>query len=270
MVRHKGPSPNESALGGQCGSKGQASHPVAHLPPPSTIYLMLGSWLDQGQDFSEPLQFPCLTVKLATVHVSSGGSDPEGQACLLPGHLEHLMVTETEQKEPPPKLLPLPEPEPEPAPAPGLEPAPPPVPSPVVELEPASPVSATARLEEGPPLKSAPVSAPALETTGRWALLRLPVPSAAVRSPQDPAPEPTCPWAVTTEDQLREEKPNLLDFSPQLVAEQLMRMAAVSSRAHRAGGPCLPGAMSHPTPAIPCSRIQWSGSISLLPPLPTL
>lgn len=98
MVRHKGPSPNESALGGQCGSKGQASHPVAHLPPPSTIYLMLGSWLDQGQDFSEPLQFPCLTVKLATVHVSSGGSDPEGQACLLPGHLEHLMVTETEQK----------------------------------------------------------------------------------------------------------------------------------------------------------------------------
>ena len=45
---------------------------------------------------------------------------------------------------------------------------------------------------------------------------------------------------MTTENQLREEKPNILDFPPRLVAEQLTRMEAVSSGACRAGGPCLP------------------------------
>ena len=45
---------------------------------------------------------------------------------------------------------------------------------------------------------------------------------------------------MTTENQLREEKLNILDFPPQLVAEQLTRMEAVSSGACRAGGPCLP------------------------------
>uniref|UniRef100_A0A9L0SUI9 Ras-GEF domain-containing protein n=1 Tax=Equus caballus TaxID=9796 RepID=A0A9L0SUI9_HORSE len=94
--------------------------------------------------------------------------------------------------EPAPKLLPLPEPEP--VPAPGLEPAAPPVSPRVVELEPAAPESATPGPEQGPPVKA--------------------------------APEPSCPWAVTTEDQLREEKPNILDFPPQLVAEQMTRMAA--------------------------------------------
>ena len=71
---------------------------MAHLPSPSAIYLMLGSWLDQGQDCRETLQFPCLTVKLATVHIIFGGSDLEGHACLLPDHLEHLKVIEAEQK----------------------------------------------------------------------------------------------------------------------------------------------------------------------------
>lgn len=124
--------------------------------------------------------------------------------------------------EPAPKLLPLPEPEP--VPAPGLEPAAPPVSPRVVELEPAAPESATPGPEQGPPLEA--------------------------------APESSCPRAVTTEDQLREEKPNILDFPPQLVAEQMMRMAAVSRGARGAGGPCLPGAMSHPTPAIPCSGFR--------------
>nr|XP_023490616.1 ral guanine nucleotide dissociation stimulator-like [Equus caballus] len=227
---------------------------MAHLPSPSAIYLMLGSCLDQGQDCREPLQFPCLTVKLATVHIIFGGSDLEGHACLLPDHLEHLKATEAEQKEPAPKLLSLPEPEP--VPVPGLEPAASPVSPPVVELEPASPELAAPGREQGPPLKAAPAPAPALEPTGRCALLRLPVPSAPVTSPPDPAPEPTCPWAMTTKDQLWEEKPNLLDHLPQLVVEQLTSMAAVSSGAHRAVGPCLPGAMSHPIPAIPCSRFR--------------
>uniref|UniRef100_A0A9L0TG05 Ras-GEF domain-containing protein n=1 Tax=Equus caballus TaxID=9796 RepID=A0A9L0TG05_HORSE len=102
--------------------------------------------------------------------------------------------------EPAPKLLPHPEPEPEPEPAPGLEPSPAPAPPPVAELEPASPASDPTGLEEGAPLASAPVPAPELEPTG--------------------------PWAVTTENQLREEKLNILDFPPRLVAEQLTRMEA--------------------------------------------
>ncbi|XP_070115935.1 ral guanine nucleotide dissociation stimulator-like [Equus caballus] len=106
----------------------------------------------------------------------------------------------SKQAEPAPKLLPHPEPEPEPEPAPVLEPSPAPAPPPVAELEPASPASDPTGLEEGAPLTSAPVPAPELEPTG--------------------------PWAVTTENQLREEKPNILDFPPRLVAEQLTRMEA--------------------------------------------
>ncbi|XP_070117291.1 ral guanine nucleotide dissociation stimulator [Equus caballus] len=161
-----------------------------HLP--NAIYFLLGTWLGQGQDCREPLRFPSWTLQLATLHVSFGGSHVEGHAYLLPGHLEHLKAIEAERKEPAPKLLPLPEPEP--VPAPGLEPAAPPVSPRVVELEPAAPESATPGPEQGPPLEA--------------------------------APEPSCPWAVTTEDQLREEKLNILDFPPQLVAEQLTRMAA--------------------------------------------
>ncbi|XP_070111299.1 ral guanine nucleotide dissociation stimulator-like [Equus caballus] len=169
-----------------------------HLP--NAIYFLLGTWLGQGQDCREPLQFPCWTLQLATLHVSFGGSHVEGHAYRLPGHLEHLKAIEAKQKEPAPKLLPHPEPEPEPEPAPGLEPSPAPAPPPMAELEPASPASDPTGLEEGAPLASAPVPAPELEPTG--------------------------PWAVTTENQLREEKPNILDFPPRLVAEQLTRMEA--------------------------------------------
>ncbi|XP_070111866.1 ral guanine nucleotide dissociation stimulator-like isoform X2 [Equus caballus] len=191
-----------------------------HLP--NAICFLLGTWLGQGQDCREPLRFPCWTLQLATLHISFGGSHVEGHAYLLPGHLEHLKAIEAKWKEPAPKLQPPPEPEP--VPAPGLEPAAPPVSPRVVELEPAAPESATPGPEQGPPVKA--------------------------------SPEPSCPWAVTTEDQLREEKPNILDFPPQLVAEQLTRMAAVSRGARGAGGPCLPGAMSHPTLAIPCSGFR--------------
>ncbi|XP_070093189.1 ral guanine nucleotide dissociation stimulator-like isoform X3 [Equus caballus] len=167
---------------------------------PSAIYFLLGTWLGQGQDCREPLQFPCWTLQLATLHVSFGGSHVEDHAYLLPGHLEHLKAIEAKQKEPAPKLLPHPEPEPEPEPAPGLQPSPLPAPPPMAELEPASPASDPTGLEEGAPLASASVPAPELEPTG--------------------------PWAVTTENQLREEKLNILDLPPQLVAEQLTRMEA--------------------------------------------
>ncbi|XP_070125330.1 ral guanine nucleotide dissociation stimulator-like [Equus caballus] len=156
----------------------------------SAIYFLLGTWLGQEQDCREPLRFPCWTLQLASLHISFGGSHVEGHAYLLPGHLEHLKAIEAKQKEP----------EPEPEPAPELEPAPAPAPPPVAEFEPASPASDPTGLEEGPPLTSAPVPAPELEPTG--------------------------PWAVTTEKQLREEKLNLLDFPPRLVAEQLRRMEA--------------------------------------------
>nr|XP_044622453.1 ral guanine nucleotide dissociation stimulator-like [Equus asinus] len=166
----------------------------------SECYFLLGTWLGQGQDCREPLRFPCWTLQLATLHVSFDGSHVEGHAYLLPGHLEHLKAIEAKQKEPAPKLLPHPEPEPEPEPAPGLEPSSAPAPPPMAELEPASPASDPTGLEEGAPLTSAPVPAPELESTG--------------------------PWAVTTENQLREEKSNILDFPPRLVAEQLTSMEA--------------------------------------------
>ena len=71
---------------------------MAYLSPHSAIYLMLGSWLDQGQDFREPLQFPCWMVRLATGHINFGDSNLEGHAYLLPGHLEPLKDIEPEQK----------------------------------------------------------------------------------------------------------------------------------------------------------------------------
>nr|XP_023490744.1 ral guanine nucleotide dissociation stimulator isoform X2 [Equus caballus] len=204
-----------SVITSLCSDSGSSTaHQVLDQLFPSAIYFLLGTWLGQGQDCREPLQFPCWTLQLATLHLSFGGSHVEGHAYLLPGHLEHLKAIEAKQKEPAPKLLPHPEPEPEPEPAPGLEPSPAPAPPPVADLEPASPASDPTGLEEGAPLASAPVPAPELEPTG--------------------------PWAVTTENQLREEKLNILDFPPWLVAEQLTRMEAVSSGACRAGGPCLP------------------------------
>nr|XP_023488671.1 ral guanine nucleotide dissociation stimulator-like [Equus caballus] len=186
-----GPRPPENRKGGW-----------AELPPrdpiPAESQLFLPPFLHIHP--LEPLQFPCWTLQLATLHVSFGGLHVEGHAYLLPGHLEHLKAIEAKQKEPAPKLLPHPEPEPEPEPAPVLESSPAPAPPPVAELEPASPASDPTGLEEGPPLTSAPVPAPELEPTG--------------------------PWAVTAENQLREEKLNILDFPPRLVAEQLTRMEA--------------------------------------------
>nr|XP_044623457.1 ral guanine nucleotide dissociation stimulator-like isoform X2 [Equus asinus] len=188
-----------SVITSLCSYSGSSTaHQVLDQLFPSAIYFLLGTWLGQGQDCREPLQFPCWTLQLATLHVSFGGSHVEGHAYLLPGHLEHLKAIEAKRKEPAPKLLPHPEPEPEPAP--GLEPAPAPAPPPVAELEPTLPASDPTGLEEGAPLTSAPVPAPELE--------------------------PTRPWAVTTENQLGEEKPNILDFPPRLVAEQLTRMEA--------------------------------------------
>ncbi|XP_070090788.1 ral guanine nucleotide dissociation stimulator-like [Equus caballus] len=190
-----------SVITSLCSYSGSStSHQVLDQLFPSAIYFLLGTWLGQGQDCREPLRFPCWTLQLASLHISFGGSHVEGHAYLLPGHLEHLKAIEAKQKEPAPNLLPLPEPEPEPEPAPELEPAPAPAPPPVADFEPASPASDPTGLEEGPPLTSAPVPAPELEPTG--------------------------PWAVTTEKQPREEKLNLLDFPPRLVAEQLTRMDA--------------------------------------------
>ncbi|XP_070114974.1 ral guanine nucleotide dissociation stimulator-like isoform X3 [Equus caballus] len=190
-----------SVITSLCSYSGSSTaHQVLDQLFPSAIYFLLGTWLGQGQDCREPLQFPCWTLQLATLHVSFGGSHVEDHAYLLPGHLEHLKAIEAKQKEPAPKLLPHPEPEPEPEPAPGLQPSPLPAPPPMAELEPASPASDPTGLEEGAPLASALVPAPELEPTG--------------------------PWAVTTENQLLEEKPNILDLPPRLVAEQLTRMEA--------------------------------------------
>ncbi|XP_070105480.1 ral guanine nucleotide dissociation stimulator-like isoform X2 [Equus caballus] len=224
-------------------SGSSTSHQVLDQLFPSAIYFLLGTWLGQGQDCREALPFPCWTLQLATLHVSFRGSHVEGHAYLLPGHLEHIKSIEAKQKEPTPKLLPLPEPEPEPEPAPELEPALALAPPPVAEFEPVSPASDSTGLEKGPPVTSAPVSAPELEPIG--------------------------PWAVTNENQLREEKPNLLHFSPRLVAEQLTRMEAVSSGACRAG---VSAFVCHELPHT-CHSVTQNLMIWVhipAPPLPTL
>ncbi|XP_045419620.1 ral guanine nucleotide dissociation stimulator isoform X5 [Lemur catta] len=119
---------------------------------------------------------------------------------------------------PAPELEPAPAPELEPAPAPELEPAPAPereaAPAPELEAAPAPP------LELEPVLVSALVPAPELEPALSQTLELEPVPTPA------PPSEPSWPSPVLAENGLSEEKPHLLVFPPDLVAEQFTLMDA--------------------------------------------
>lgn len=122
---------------------------------------------------------------------------------------------------PPPEPAPVPTPSPEPAPAPDLDADP----APVLELEPAPELAA--ELEE--------VLAQTLELD-----------AASVPAP---SPEPAWPLPVAAEDGLGEERPHLLVFPPELVAEQFTLMDAVSGSTPRGlpPGTCSPG---WPLPAL--------------------
>lgn len=86
----QGPDPKQGALGGQCGSDGQASGSVAQLLPPSTASSMVGTWLDPMQDFWEPTPFPSFRMRLASLRVIWPGSHLGGPAYLPQVQLQHL------------------------------------------------------------------------------------------------------------------------------------------------------------------------------------
>ncbi|CAD7681100.1 unnamed protein product [Nyctereutes procyonoides] len=87
---------------------------------------------------------------------------------------------------------------------------------PAPRLLPASPPSAVPDLEQELMSSSACVSA----------FLGIVTPSLNIETEPPPAPEATCHWCVTPEHQLHEEKPGLMDFPPNLVAEQLTSVDA--------------------------------------------
>ncbi|KAL4825626.1 hypothetical protein H8958_006433 [Nasalis larvatus] len=205
----------------------------------NAISSILGTWLDQySEDFCEPPDFPCLKQLVAYVQLNMPGSDLERRAHLLLAQLEHSEPTEAEPEalspvpavKPTPELelaltaarapSPLPVPAPAPTPASGseLEVAPPPAPKlqqapePAVELEPAP--------APAPELEPAPVPPPEQD----------PAPSQTLELEPAPVPvpslEPSWPSPVVAENGLSEEKPHLLVFPPDLVAEQFTLMDA--------------------------------------------
>ncbi|XP_045323359.1 ral guanine nucleotide dissociation stimulator isoform X4 [Leopardus geoffroyi] len=176
----------------------------------NAISSILGTWLDQySEDFCQPPDFPCLKQLVAYVQLNMPGSDLERRAQLLLAQLEHAELTEAEPEAlspaPAPLLKPAPELEPALAPEsePELEPAPTPAPEP--ELQPAP--------EPAP--EPAPAPAPELE----------PALSQTVDLEAAPVPEPPWPSPVAAENGLNE-KPHLLAFPPDLVAEQFTLMDA--------------------------------------------
>ncbi|XP_058158114.1 ral guanine nucleotide dissociation stimulator isoform X2 [Dasypus novemcinctus] len=185
----------------------------------NTISSILGTWLDQySEDFFQPPDFPCLKQLVAYVQLNMPGSDLERRAHLLLAHLEHSELIEAEPLVPTPAPAPAPELETAPVPAPELEPAPLPAP----ELEPA-PLPA-------PEVEAAPVPAsevePVLAPSPEQDIASTLAPEIELEPVPAVVPDTSCPWPVTTENGLSEEKADLLAFPPELVAEQLTRMDA--------------------------------------------
>ncbi|XP_051040935.1 ral guanine nucleotide dissociation stimulator isoform X3 [Phodopus roborovskii] len=206
----------------------------------NAISSILGTWLDQySEDFCQPPDFPCLKQLVAYVQLNMPGSDLERRAHLLLAQLEDLEPSEAEPEalSPTPVLSLKPASQLEPAPALLLassqvvasvpEPEPVPASEPDLALIPAlgsSPVAAPASEPEPapvPPLEPEPSLAPALELEPALSqtleLEPAPVPA--------PALEPSWLLPGATENGL-DEKPHLLLFPPDLVAEQFTLMDA--------------------------------------------
>lgn len=208
----------------------------------NAISSILGTWLDQySEDFCQPPDFPCLKQLVAYVQLNMPGSDLERRAHLLLAQLEDLEPSETEpealspapvlslkpasQLEPAPTLLLAssqdlaPEPAPEPEPVPASEPDPSLGPAlasrlvvaPASELEPAVVPPLEPELSLAPALELEPALSQALELE-----------PAAVPAP---ALQPSWSLPGATENGL-DEKPHLLQFPPDLVAEQFTLMDA--------------------------------------------
>ena len=208
----------------------------------NAISTILGTWLDQyPEDFCQPPDFPCLKQLVAYVQLNMPGSELERRAHLLLAQLEDLEPSEAEpealspapvlslkpasQLEPAPTLLLAssqdlaPEPAPEPEPVPASEPDPSLGPAlasrlvvaPASELEPAVVPPLEPELSLAPALELQPALSQALELE-----------PAAVPAP---ALQPSWSLPGATENGL-DEKPHLLLFPPDLVAEQFTLMDA--------------------------------------------
>ncbi|XP_070286468.1 ral guanine nucleotide dissociation stimulator isoform X2 [Myotis yumanensis] len=235
--------------------------PQDHLR--NAISSILGTWLDQySEDFYQPPGFPCLKQLVAYVQLNMPGSDLERRAHLLLAQLERTELTEAElealspapalEPAPAPVLAPSPvptseqEPAPAPAPAPSLAPALASSPVPTSEQEPApaqalasslapalvpSPVLASEQElvlagEPEPALEPAPEREPAPGPTPTATAELEPALSQTLELEPAPAPELSWPSPVAAENGLSEERPHLLAFSPDLVAEQFTLMDA--------------------------------------------
>nr|XP_015291751.1 PREDICTED: ral guanine nucleotide dissociation stimulator isoform X5 [Macaca fascicularis] len=194
----------------------------------NAISSILGTWLDQySEDFCQPPDFPCLKQLVAYVQLNMPGSDLERRAHLLLAQLEHSEPTEAEPEalSPVPALKPTPELElaltPARAPSPVPAPAPAPTPAPGSELE-VAPAPA-------PKLQQAPEPAVELEPAPVPPPEQDPAPSQTLELEPAlvpvPALEPSWPSPVVAENGLSE-KPHLLVFPPDLVAEQFTLMDA--------------------------------------------
>ncbi|KAM4876313.1 ral guanine nucleotide dissociation stimulator [Thomomys bottae] len=182
----------------------------------TAISSILGTWLDQySEDFCQPPHFPCLKQLVAYVQLNMPGSDLERRAHLLLAQLEDLGPSEArpEALSPAPVLPLKPSPELEPVPAPALAPSPGATPASGPDLEPEMALGAAVE-QEAMPLPRAELE---------------PSPSHTPEPEPDPGSgpsgEPSCPSPVATENGLSE-KPHLLAFPPDLVAEQFTLMDA--------------------------------------------
>ncbi|XP_036015658.1 ral guanine nucleotide dissociation stimulator isoform X7 [Mus musculus] len=198
----------------------------------NAISSILGTWLDQySEDFCQPPDFPCLKQLVAYVQLNMPGSDLERRAHLLLAQLEDLEPSEAESEAlSPAPVLSL-------KPASQLEPA--------LLLTPSQVVTSTPVREPAaapvPVLASSPVVAPAPELEPVPEPPQEPEPSLALAPELEPAvsqslelesaPVPTPAlepsWSLpeATENGLTE-KPHLLLFPPDLVAEQFTLMDA--------------------------------------------
>ncbi|XP_035963924.2 ral guanine nucleotide dissociation stimulator isoform X9 [Halichoerus grypus] len=173
------------------------------------ISSILGTWLDQySEDFCQPPDFPCLKQLVAYVQLNMPGSDLERRAHLLLAQLELAEPTEAEPEGEKTGAL-----SPAPAPAPVLKTAP--------ELEPAL----APTLLPTPEPDAAPEPAPEPDAAPEPAPEPEPSLSRALELETAPAPEPPWPSPVAAENGLNE-KPHLLAFPPDLVAEQFTLMDA--------------------------------------------
>uniref|UniRef100_A0A2K6M9T2 Ral guanine nucleotide dissociation stimulator n=1 Tax=Rhinopithecus bieti TaxID=61621 RepID=A0A2K6M9T2_RHIBE len=205
----------------------------------NAISSILGTWLDQySEDFCQPPDFPCLKQLVAYVQLNMPGSDLERRAHLLLAQLEHSEPIEAEPEalSPVPAVKPTPELElaltPARAPSPLPVPAPAPTPASGSELEVAPPPAP--KLQQAPEpaveLEPAPAPAPELEPAPVPPPEQDPAPSQTLELEPAPVPvpslEPSWPSPVVAENGLSEEKPHLLMFPPDLVAEQFTLMDA--------------------------------------------